>query len=501
MRKNAYEDEIKQLGTVVFTDSKGSWKGNGLWRERRAGGYYTFILSVKFQANLKRLPKASPFETIGRIYLNEQSTVQHFKNRMKDEIGYVPEASTLQDLWGYFTRLRDCYKEQDAYYDAQPKEPAHRILEDLLSIAVERIGKGWTTPNPSLRPQEIDRRLSLDKYLTKEEIAAANEAQMIINGHSFFEPISIIERTGHLAQLNKQIDVALDAHNARSKAETDQQFENQILKYLEVDVFLRRIAAVALDASKEYRTSNTLVELAHRLCGYTTSFEVYHHARPFVELEKMLSPYGMGYARLYQFLPIIQKYINQGGILPPPVSKYERDPQKIYYDDWVHNGVTATRVRRVGRKYIYGESGRKWLRQDTHHFEKAVYIENPMSVQDCIYNELVRLNNIRSVPEAHYQTAEQALIHLQRKPYVKDQTVRYYKRRAEKEEHPVKREAIEWILDGFHYLFLLSKVDTLRRLNSYAWQEDLAKVEKEIQSLQTKHAFQFPDDTAQLINV
>lgn len=500
MRKNAYEDEIKQLGTVVFTDSKGNWKGNGLWRERRAGGFYTFILSVNFQANLNRLPKASPFESIGRIYLNEQSTVQHFKNRMKDAIGYVPEASTLQDLWRYFTRLRDCYQEQDAYYDAQPKEPAHRILEDLLSKAVERIGKGWTTPNPSLRPQEIDRRLPLDKYLTKEEIAVADEAEMIINGHSFFEPISIIERTGHLAQLNKQIDDALSAHNARKKAETDQQFENKILKYLEVDVFLRRVAAVALDASKEYRSASTLVELAHRLCGYTTSFEVYH-ARPFVELEKMLSPYGMGYARLFQFLPIIQKYISQGGMLPPAVSEHERDPQGIYYDDWVHNGVMTTRVQRVGKKYIYGESGRKWLRKDTRHFEKAVCLEDPSSLQECIYNELVRLNNTRTVPEAHYRTPEQALIHLQRKPYVKDQMIRYFKRRAEIEELPEKREAIAWFLDGFHYLFLLSKVDYLRRLHSYAWQENLAKVEKEIQSLQTKHAFHFPDNTAQLIDV
>ncbi|MFM9280921.1 hypothetical protein [Paenibacillus jiagnxiensis] len=488
-RQHAYKEEIKRLEMVTVPDRKGTWSAGHLSRYiYTLQGRVQFSLTVYFKVNLERFPKANPHNDMATVYLFIGDTTTQLKRRIKVTLGYTPETSTVSELWEHFNRLRRAYEEEDAYYASQDKEQAKAVLDELYETAKQRIERGEAVAVAS--DYKRDRRLPYERYLTPKEIWRAAEAQCVLNGCSFQEPMTIIARTGHLAEFNRRIDEALESWKARNTSEEQRKQTQDFLHLLEVDVQFRKLAANLLDASREIRTADYRVELAHRYFGFTDSLDDYR-IKALKPLDELLLPYGLESFTLYKLFPVIEQYLEGGGVLPPPSALQERHPDRFYYDDRVHNGASTFRVLGVGHVYVYLDRGEREKKKRLSHYAKAPYVQDPASVEDFVSNELARLNNQLKVPNAHLKEFEYVIRQLGKGRHTATKLRMLYKMRMMRATVPEERRAMELFRDGFRCLELGQQVENLRQLTGIGHQPALVPAEEELESLMEKHGFRF----------
>ncbi|MFB5678837.1 hypothetical protein [Paenibacillus terreus] len=486
-RQHAYQEEIKQMEMVTVKDRKGTWSASHLGRYiYTLQGRVQFSLTIYFKVNLERFPRANPHNDMATVYLFVGDTSTQLKRRIKAILGYTPEPGTVSELWDHFNRLRRAYEEEDAFYASQDKEQAEAVLDELYETAKQRIERGEMVMVGYRR----DRTLPYERYLTPEEIRRAAEAQCVLNASSFQEPMTIIARTGHLAEFNRRIDDALESWKARNTAEEQHKQTEDFLHLLEVDVQFRKLAANLLDASKEIRTADYRVELAHRYFGFTDSLDDYR-IKALKPLDELLLPYGLDSFTLYKLIPIIEQYLEAGGILPPPSALHERLPDRFYYDDRVHNGASTFRVTGVGHIYVYLDRGKREMKKRLSHYAKAPYVEDPASVEDFVSNELAVLNNQLKVPNAHLKEFEYVIRQLGEGRQAATKFRKLYNMRMMRAVAPEERGAMELFRDGFRCLELGEQVENLRQLSGISHQAALVPAVEELESLKEKHGFRF----------
>lgn len=445
LRKNAYIEVYNISGDVSFRDRKGVWTLGHLIRNKIDSYAHTqYTLYVYFHADLKCLPKADPGPISSFIYVNDNTTPEQLKGRIRGALGYTPEKRTVEDMFSQFTRLRLAYEEEDRYYSSQNKDEAKAILDNILAAAFRRIELQQITP---FSKYSSNRRLPYEKYLLKDEIAAAVEAQKVLNGHSFEEPLSIIQRTGHLADLNQKIDEKEEEVRRHIKQETDRALTAQLLELLDTDVELRKLVSLVLECYREIRTGDYKIEVGHRLFGYTSDLDEYRD-KVCAPLKELLSRYRLPEYDMFKLLSIGDLYIQDGGILPPHNAPFERLPGCFYYGDRVCYGDSTYKVQSVGRIYVYLEKIGKTLKSKVRHLERANYIVDPVTVEDFIFNELARLNNNGLVPEAHLKTIHEA-VHILNSFSSKARSMRsaYYSKLHQAENENAKK-AFQCFLDG-----------------------------------------------------
>lgn len=487
-RKNAYDIEYGLHGDTVITDSKGTWTAGQVGRYAYdPNGLSKYSMSLYFQADLNRLPKASPYPITVSIYLYHTSTKTQLKDWIKSYIGYVPEKHTISEIWNHFSRLRNAYDEEDEYYSRADREHAEAQLDHLYSVAVDRIHQEEQVISESERFYR--NRMTYEKYLTKEEQSVAEEAQKILNGHSYVEPMSSTARTGHLMELNKRLNDAVRAYHHRKAMQREESLKNRLLTALDTDVVLRRAVAVVLECKKEIRTSDYLTEFGHRMFGYTSSLDEYR-SNVFPKVESFSASYGMESIELRYLVAVGEQYLENGGMLPPAHADHERNPEKFYFNDYVHNGHLVRKIRRVGRRYLYFDGGYTGVKSEYMHFEKAPYKE-PVTLEDSIYNEMARLHNIRYIPNAHLLPFEDVLKILSTRKQGFQPVRIMYRNKALKEPNPFKRNAYETIFAGLECLYLAEQMENLKALSYVSKQASLEQLREEFNRIRELHGFKF----------
>jgi hypothetical protein len=256
-----------------------------------------------------------------------------------------------------------------------------------------------------------------------------------------------------------------------------------LTQLLDVDVPFRRLISLLLHTEREHRTSDRRLELGYMLFGYCRSLDEYR--------DRVVGPYGELMA-MYQLpmwsesvlLEVGKAYVQAGGMLPPPQPKYLREDGKLYYGDYVHNGNQWYIVEKVGLKYVHCDKGVRCLRRDVKHFDLVPSIPDPRSVADHMRNELIRLHNLRSIPNAHMKPfADVAQLLYKRST----RTLKYraiYQRRSDEEQNELKRQAQQQLRDGIRYFELKEQAERLKQLSVVTPQDHLDLVLGELQRLE-----------------
>jgi hypothetical protein len=417
--------------------------------------------------------------------MNHQDEDTSIKRRIKNEIGYTPHPKTIHEIWMHFQYYRDRYSEEDCFYGMQDKGVAKVQLETLLERAKNRFLAGEEILQPTYRR---GKGLVIDRFLTADEIKLAKESQMIVNGHSYEEPMSIICRTGHLAVLNGQLDKEIDHLTRLLEIEADRQRRDAHRQLLETDVPFRKLVSFAWLASKEFRSSSQDVELAYLLFGYCTSYYDYRD-RVLDPLNQLLEGYGLRYYYVYKLVALAKSYTEEGGQLPVIEPPYTRPDGKIYYGDYIHVGHSACKVEKVGHKYIHTDKG-QLLKREVRHFERVPYVENPVTIDDYLFNELARLNNYRTIPDAHLKSLSEIVYSL----YLQKRATKSYRaeydERIQEDEDPIHKLALHHFRDGLRFLELVKQLDVLKALSGVHFQTSYAQILQEFEEL--KNSIPYP---------
>ncbi|PAD72807.1 hypothetical protein [Paenibacillus campinasensis] len=484
-RKNAYSIEYDHVGDVSFVDRKGIWTASYVRRNSLESSVSKFSFALYFQANLERLPKASPYKEYCNIYMGENTTPEMMKSRIKSAFGYTPERDTVIGMYHHFLRLSNACLEEDQYYALQDKEEAKAILERIIVQARRRIHSNQMTPYTDCR-FSTDRRLAYEKYLMKEEIEEAREAQKAINGHAFEEPMSIIQKTGLLAKLNHRIEQEIELYRRTKEIEANQELNAYLLELLEVDVDFRKLVSLTLSCYGDIRTADFKVEVAHRMFGYTKQLDDFRKTA-YEALHTLLTKYRLPTYDLHILVRIGEVYLKKGGMLPPPNAPFERRQGEFYYRDKIFCGIDSYTIRQVGRVYLYTDCDRKLSINQACHFEKAPYVDQPSEVEHFLHNELARLNNTFLFPEAHKRPLGEVIRHLGGKGFKVKKLKEEYMRKLNESVAAGAYEAYQTILDVFRYFYLEERLADLHDLAKVSNQDSIQKIQAELMDLQRKH--------------
>lgn len=487
-RKNAVEEEHKRLGEVPITDKKGTWTVSYLRRTKyETNGNHAYHLDLKFKANLNTLPLASRWDETGTVFIRDQDEIKNLKTRIKTELQYTPEHNTLLDLWDYFITMRDAYQEEDRFYEMADKTAAAHRLEELISLAIER-GKAGEVVAPIGRFS--NGQLVYERYLTSGEIEEAIEVQKVLNGNSYEEFTSYGNQTGHLASLNKQIQRALDLWATEQKIQREKALDEKLMDLLEIDVNFRKIVANAIMASTEIRSTNTDMELAYRLTGYAKNIDEYREKMG--KFEEIMKQYGLNTYDGRRLAQLGRRYLEKDGMLPVAIPNFYREDEKFFYGDRVHNGYVVEKIRSVGVKFVHLDNGVKWTKRGASHLQRVQMIAEPDSIEDFLFNELGRLNNLAMVPNAPDKSIEDVCRALDRS-YRSQRIRQEYSRRLENAAVPEQKAALERIHDGLVMLNIVKRLDSLKTLAKYSGMEAYNQAFEEFRQLQSKHGFTFSE--------
>jgi len=470
-----YQNCFAELGERTVVDSKGSWTISHVCRNRyipECRHHYT--VSIQFKPNLLRIPKASPWGVTGGIFMRGCEDIEMMKRRIKDYVGYTPSADVLDAFWTHFTVLRDAYEAEDAFYAAQDRENADRLLMELENLAVLRFEKGEEKQAPKHR---FDRnRPPMDVYLTEGEYRLAVEAQKVLNGHAYVEPYSVFGRSGHLADFNERIQTRIDEIKRSREIEARQEKRKRLRGLLDTDPEFRRLVANAMAAAKESRAGKTEYELAFRYFGYVSSLEEYR--KVYSQFSELMKQFGLETYETDLLVSLGREYLAEGEMLPVPVAPFER-PEGIFYQDWICTENRFYQVDRVGRLYVY-VAGDRFLKREVRPF---VWMESPAvdSLESAIFDHLVWLHNTKFIPYAYELAPAEAV----KKLFLiwRRLVVSAYQRRIQYERHPLKKKAAQLFADAIRCLQLLEQRDQLVKLLSVYPQSALAEIEQEIREL------------------
>lgn len=138
----------------------------------------------------------------------------------------------------------------------------------------------------------------------------------------------------------------------------------------------------------------------------------------------------------------------------------------------------------VALKYVYTDKYAKVLKREVTHFEFVPYLDEPRSVEDYLYNECVRLNNYRSVPNAHLRSMNEIIriLWTHRPKYRRMRCP--YDERIQEEQDPLKRQALQYFRDGIRILELREQIDNLKVLYNYSMQESYTKALHEMDRIE-----------------
>ncbi|MEK5061102.1 hypothetical protein BK126_26685 [Paenibacillus sp. FSL H7-0326] len=483
--KNQYDVTVEELGLQVYSDRKGTWRPGTLRRTITKGGGLSYSLTLYFTANVEVLAKAKDYEVVGFVYVFANPNINQLKSNIKSAVGYIPEPSTVERIFSYITALQRAYQKEDEYYAAQDKEEAQKVLERLEETCIKRIQDGQMQDNPRFARNYPIYQL----YLTKDEQVQAAEAQKILNESAYETLYCSTSHEGHLYQFNRKIQTRSIEWERKEEQRKKQELEKKLLEQLEVNVELRRVVSLMLDTQKEIRTSDFEIELTHRLFGYTSNFDDYRKHVP--KRIQLLEGFGINSNSARTLLYLGQKYIDQGGILPPAKSEYERDCDRMYYGDTVHDGFNNIKIGKIGHKYIYSDYSWKGLRANYRQYNYIKPVKDPNMLYEYIYNECCRLNNCKFIPDAPFLSLEAVIERIHQKCKSSSRMLNRYEERISKESDPLAKEMLIKFKDGFECLVLKEQMENLKAIPSKHAAEALKEAEKRYNQIQASHGFEF----------
>ncbi|MDR3590378.1 MAG: hypothetical protein P4N41_12065 [Negativicutes bacterium] len=361
--KNAYTLAYNALGKEVnVTDDNGLWRLHGVTRlSHSPHGPFQYLSHIKFRRHGDDLSGAY-YRNIKYIDITEEGLL----SAIRQAVGYIPSPQVIEAFLPYIRRLIAAWAEEDNYYKDQDKEQADLILQDLITRAAERVTRGEETSLSQTGSKWG--RPAFDLYLTREEQAAAREAQKAINGSAHEVPDRVPLRE-HLADFKKSLATVCDAKGAQIRNAKALNRRRRLLDLLETAVELRRLVSLALAADKDTYGGGLLYELPHRLFGYTRDEKAYDDLRD--KLSDMLRPYELELAEVNELVAAGTEYLAGGGMLPVAVPSFSRQEGEFAYGDRIIAGDRTDKVKKVGMHYIYGEKGGHWERASVKHWSEG----------------------------------------------------------------------------------------------------------------------------------
>ncbi|WP_268626961.1 hypothetical protein [Paenibacillus alvei] len=409
LRKNAFDQVWKELlDHREYVGPKGKWTISRLTRTQVHTGF-RYALHIDFEANPERIRNCKDSNWF-RIYMYGAEDFKQIKSRIKSASGYTPENYVVESLLDHFKQLHAAYEEQDSYYASGDKKHAEEIIDTWFEVAKSRYMKGEFI---SLADgHNHSRSPAYEKVLSKEEIQNLIEAYMIMNGHSYVEPMNEFNSSGHLIEFHKKLAQFMGMWDREKDKIQEQMTKKELIEKLDTDVQLRKLVSLALSVEKEKRCKSKDYEIVHRMYGYTNNFEKYREVfSDFIDLMKL---YGLKSYQVDFLIEAGKNYMSEGGLLPPVSSQYERAEGVFYCGDRVHDGESSYTVERVGSIYVYVNDGKKVMKKALRHFVEPPYRLDPESVEDFIHNECCFLHQLGTVPEAHLQDLDIVLSRLSR---------------------------------------------------------------------------------------
>lgn len=484
-RHNAVDETHKELGEQKITDRKGTWTFHHVSRSKhddRDGRHeYSFYVSHE------KLPgmTGEGWGMVGGIPMYQDDDIEKLKSRIKGRSGYTPDKATLEAMMEHFNKLKDAYAEQDQHYRDSDKEPHKKTVEELYQTALERAKKG-EEPGTEETPYRRSNNKDHEKYLTKAEQEKLREAQKHIRGNSQHDYSAdsynnkVEDYLKTLGGFSARLWHERVQHEKKLEAERKDKERKDRLARLDTDVDFRKLAAHALDASKEKRSGDSAVELAHRLFGYTQSGEA--HREKYGKLRELMEKNGMG-GNIFdagELVSLAKEYEKNGGTLPAVTAPHERQAGKLYYGDRVTNGWGASKVSKVGQKYVHVDSGsdREWKKEDTTHHILADKNADASTAEEHAENVMKIFHNHGDVIHGHHMTLESAVRILRHKRRNNiSSIVNTLQQRAK--NHPEQAEGIRMILDEHRRQELPGLISSTEKYNpklAETLKEELARL-------------------------
>ncbi len=484
-RKDAYKCVYEAIGEETFTDRKGAWTAEAVIRKTHSDREDVYDFYVRFKADPKAAPKAAcPFshKTL-RVFLRSTEGIEQLKHRIRSEAGYTPATATVTKLWDHFWKLHEAYREEDRAYAEADKAAAAAVLDALFEKAVARANAGECFVSEDRLHYS---RLAIERYLTREEQDEAQEAQKVLNGHAHVEYMSQYGRSGHLVAFNQRIEEEVERLNKIRERVAYQDREQKLMGMLESDVPFRKLVAHAVAASKVRRSKHVEYELAQRLFGYVRNLDEYR--KIYRMIDETLRTFELASYEASKLVELGRQYLKEGGMLPAVTAPFERDPNKHYFGDIVHNGRAFYEVAKAGQQYIYLSGGQRLEKKDVFAFEPADPIEQPQTFADFLYNEGVRMHNIQLLPQAYLLSVSELARRLWVQTHRPRELLRIYQTKQEKETAPQKKAAYQRILDELRMIQLGEQIDSLKGLATVgAYKEVYAKASGELETLRARY--------------
>lgn len=481
-RRDAAMLEYLKNQVVIFKDQKGIWKSGYIMRKTFGTSSSAFEIRITFFPNLVRLPAANPYGYDSLIFMRENDDIGTLKKRIKSYIGYTPDKETIYFVWNRFQHFKAAYAEEDAFYSGQDKTMAQLHLQELTKLVIARFEAGeeiednsrWKTSKPIM-----------ERYLSNKEIESATEAQKVLNGNSYVEPLNQSGKVGHLFSFNKSIDDQCTQLNHMKEQEDKRLREQWHQELLETNVAFRRLVALVLHAKKDIRAYTLDKAVAQAIFGYCRSLNEYRD-RVYPHYQDLMKVFRLDTYDANKLWSLGNDYVNEGGMLPVPIeTEHTREEGQIYYGDYVHDGLVGYEVETVALKYVYTRNG-KLLKRSVRHFEYIPLIENPLTVDDYLQNERINLNNYRSIPNAHERSMNEIIQILWSKRVKYKRRECIYKKRASEETNLLKKEALQYFMYGLRALDLRDQMDTLKSLHTLTNQESYNRAQQELESIEKR---------------
>lgn len=352
----AYQTKFGSLHQeeTIFTDSKGQWKISGLLPKDMGWNGKEYVPRYELCMKLinEKIPKLVWTHFV-YVTVWEHADMNELKRMIKAYIGYIPQPKTMKAIYELTQNMISAWKEQDLWYDIQDKAMAKSNIEELKMLLIERYRKGEEQRENYTYRYGSPRWVH---FLSETEERELKEYHRMINGRCYLnETMAHGSGVMGLEQFSKEVNAMIHEIDKERSAKADQEKKEKLCYLLETNTLVRKLTSHYIQASKEskiYGVKDSMIQLVHRLYGYTTNEKNYYEKYNQLSNE-YLKPCGITIWDLYY---LARKTKENDEILPPATSPYARE-KSYYYGDQLIIGEHQRMIKKVGTKYLYVEQG------------------------------------------------------------------------------------------------------------------------------------------------